>query len=438
MKIAILGGGFAGLSVALHLDPKFEVTLFEAERQLGGLCRSFEFEGLSYDIGPHIFFSKNQAVLKEILSLSGNLMESHERSNQIWYDRNLVKYPFENYLGLLPPPVRDYCLHTFVENPYRDFEPTNMLQFFLSRFGEGITQTYLRPYNEKIWKFDPAYLDLQMVERIPRPPMQDVIDGANGNPKEGYTHQLHFYYPKAGGAQSLIDALREKLPQNVHVLSDTRVVKVEKEKDRWRVATSRGEFSVDKIINCMPLKVLLPRLALARPERVDSAFAQIRHNSLCYGLAVFKKDAVGKNFSFNFPQPEFLCHRISKVNFLGKNRNVSERSGFLFEATYGNGTELSRLSDDEIRDRIARDMAITQFVDPADFIGIEIRREELAYVLYDLNHRTATDSILGFLREHGVFCCGRFAENEYLNTDHVFERSQRLCKQLNQEWSTTQ
>ena len=50
-----------------------------------------------------------------------------------------------------------------------------MLQFFLKTFGEGITKTYLQPYNEKIWKYDPSFMDVQMVERIPKPPKEDVM-----------------------------------------------------------------------------------------------------------------------------------------------------------------------------------------------------------------------------------------------------------------------
>ena len=41
-----------------------------------------------------------------------------------------------------------------------------------------MTDTYLRPYNAKIWKYDPAFLDLQMVGRIPKPPAEDILSGA--------------------------------------------------------------------------------------------------------------------------------------------------------------------------------------------------------------------------------------------------------------------
>ena len=42
-----------------------------------------------------------------------------------------------------------------------------------------------------------------MVERIPRPPKEDILKSAKRKKTEGYKHQLFFYYPK-GGIQSLL------------------------------------------------------------------------------------------------------------------------------------------------------------------------------------------------------------------------------------------
>ena len=189
---AILGGGIAGLSLANFLQAKAVVV--EAENKFGGLSRSYSMAGVDYDIGPHIIFSKNQ----EVLDLHTSMIETNQvkRSNKIFHDGRYIKYPFENDLYSLSEKEKQYCLVEFLNNPYESLEATNMLQFFLKTFGDGITRTYLQPYNEKIWKFDPSFMDTQMVERIPKPPKQDVIDSANGKSTDGYTHQLYFHYPK--------------------------------------------------------------------------------------------------------------------------------------------------------------------------------------------------------------------------------------------------
>ena len=90
-----------------------------------------------------------------------------------------------------------------------------MKDFFLKNFGEGIFKLYLGPYNNKIWKMNPSKLDTQMVERIPRPPNEDIIKSAKGIITEGYKHQLYFHYPKRGGIESLFTAFKSKLNSKV-------------------------------------------------------------------------------------------------------------------------------------------------------------------------------------------------------------------------------
>ena len=197
MKLCILGGGLSGVSLAYFLqdNPKIkQIDIFEKSENLGGLCSSFQKEGIYYDIGPHIIFSKDKEVLNLMKNLLGKNINKLRRSNKIFYNGRFVKYPFENELSALPEKDREYCLNAFLHNPYENYETGNMLQFFLKTFGEGITNTYLRPYNEKIWKFDPSFMDTQMVERIPKPPREDIINSAKGETTEGYLHQLYFHY----------------------------------------------------------------------------------------------------------------------------------------------------------------------------------------------------------------------------------------------------
>ena len=159
MKVIILGAGLSGLSLAFFLqnNPQVdEIELIEQENVCGGLCRSIKKDGYLYDIGPHVLFSKD----KEALSVLESVLEDKNvlrRSNQIIYKGRHVQFPFENDLSKLPEEDLRYCVRTFVNNPYRDYTPQNMLQHFLWNFGEGITNTYLRPYNEKIWKFDTIF-----------------------------------------------------------------------------------------------------------------------------------------------------------------------------------------------------------------------------------------------------------------------------------------
>ena len=128
MTVGILGGGIAALSLANFLND--DVVIFEKDSVVGGLCRSFDFYDVPFDVGPHIVFSKNQEVLNFHNSLTE--MSTHNRLSKILIGQNLIKYPLENNLYQLNSIDRDKCLIEFQENPYSDMKPANMQQFFLS------------------------------------------------------------------------------------------------------------------------------------------------------------------------------------------------------------------------------------------------------------------------------------------------------------------
>ena len=63
-KIAIIGAGISGLSVAHFLSDRYDITVFEKENRAGGLIRCLRVNGNLFHIcGGHVFNSKRQDVL---------------------------------------------------------------------------------------------------------------------------------------------------------------------------------------------------------------------------------------------------------------------------------------------------------------------------------------------------------------------------------------
>ena len=422
----ILGGGIAGLSLASFL--RCRTTVLERQDCVGGLSRSYSIDGVDYDIGPHIIFSKN----RQVLDLHTTMVETNQvrRSNQILYKGRYVKYPFENDLGKLPADDRDRCLQEFLHNPYEGYEAKNMLQFFLKTFGEGITHAYLQPYNQKLWKFDPSCMDVQMVERIPKPPKEDVIASASGVETEGYTHQLYFHYPKAGGFQTLVDAYAKRACSNGEVRTKVEISEIEKEASGWVVKTNQGEFRSSRLVNCMPLHELFK--ILSAPTDIQATLGRLLYNSIHIVMLHVRRDTIGNHFALYIPDPDILFHRLSKLNFLGESYcREGEASTLMAEVTFRPGSYLSTLGRAAVEGRVVDDLVTLGFIAREDVVSVETRTEHYAYVIYDLGHRRNVDCVLGYLRERGIECAGRFAQFEYLNTDGVVENTLRLAEQLN-------
>ncbi len=101
MKVAVVGGGIAGLSTAYYLARNgVHVELFEASSELGGLARTFEYEGQRNDLYYHFFCLNDH----EILALGEQLGFAHAfrwrpAKTTFYYEGRL--YPFTSGPDLL-------------------------------------------------------------------------------------------------------------------------------------------------------------------------------------------------------------------------------------------------------------------------------------------------------------------------------------------------
>src|SRR5205085_244042 len=120
-------------------------------------------------------------------------------------------------------------------------------------FGEGIARHFMIPYNEKIWRYDLRDIALDWVNwSIPKPNLEDVLNGALGIKNKQFGYNPVFYYPKEGG----IGLLPESIPVQGTLLLDNPVVKIEIKKRR---ATLRDGKTINyrHLFSTMPLHALL-------------------------------------------------------------------------------------------------------------------------------------------------------------------------------------
>lgn len=93
--IAILGAGPSGLSAARYLCSHTDVRIdiFEKEKHVGGLQRSFEFDGDQYDVGT-ILFSEHHGLLDAFPFLTNVMVDIAYKPVSINPAGSFDRYPF--------------------------------------------------------------------------------------------------------------------------------------------------------------------------------------------------------------------------------------------------------------------------------------------------------------------------------------------------------
>ena len=421
-EVIILGGGLAGLSVAYYLGG--DVPVLEAEEKPGGLCQSFVRDGFTYDIGGHILFSKDRDLLDEITGWLGENVDQKRRNNQILYRDRYVKYPFENGLSALDRKDIYECLIYFLNRP--ELDPKNLEEWCYARFGKGIAEKYLLPYNRKIWKRNLKELSLLWVDRIPDPSREEIVKSALGIETEGYTHQLNFFYPRRGGIQALIQSLLNQLPD---LQNRFRVKKIIKKNEGWEITDGNRSVLGKRIISTIPIFDLINSLENV-PDEVRDALKRLQYNSVIVVMIGVNHEGLKGRTALYIPDPDILAHRVCYLKEFSSGNAPEGKSHLIAEITVPPGDPLLDSEDSKLVERVAADLKDICGFSEDDIIASDVKRMEYAYVVYDLEYEKNTGIIYDYLDSLGIHYAGRFGCFKYINMDATVEMSKELVNSL--------
>ena len=426
MKVGILGGGISGIAIQHFLKTESEVL--EAAPKIGGLCTTIWKDGFGYDIGGHILFTKNQEVSAVVEHTLGENINYCKRFNNILYKGHFVKYPFENGIGGLDSQDRYECLIGYLKNEHTN-PPTNLREWCYSTFGNGFAEKYLIPYNEKIWNWPTEKTEMGWVERIPKPPMEDVVKSALGIETEGYLHQLFFKYPKHGGVESLVRALAKP---DASISCDYRVSDIRREGAAWRVTDGHSSRLFDRLAVTFPIHEVVKCIA-DLPAEVYKAVQGLRYNTInVVFVAVNNESLLGRSATY-IPDPTVLTHRICCMGYFSKELVQPGTSSLIAEITTNAGDGVHEMSDTQLTERTVDDLDRIGLIRKSDVIVTDVHRSTYGYPVYDLDYRRNVRVMRDYFASVGIDLCGRFAEFEYINSDECIRRAIALANRYNEE-----
>lgn len=425
MFIGILGGGLSGISFQRFL--KHDSEILEKEARPGGLCRTFSKDGFYYDIGGHILFSKDHKIMHLVKRFLGSNHNLRRRNNKILFNGHFIKYPFENGLGALNKKDNYECLIEYLRNDYsasRTFK-----DWIYKTFGKGIAEKYLIPYNQKIWKFPLEKMGVEWVERIPKPPVEDVVKSALGIDTEGYTHQLYFDYPLRGGIESLITSFIEYKSQ---IITSFNVERIERVRNKWLVSDSQNKKYYDKLVLTIPVKEAV-KFIPGVPKNVLRAAAALRYNSVKVVLVGVKNNSLSDKSAVYIPDSKVSAHRLCYMKYFSPRNTPNGMSSLIAEISMPPQSKLYRTKDSVVIEKVIDDLQRINILNKRDIVTTDIKTIDYGYVVYDTHYARNIKIIRDFFSLLKIELLGRFGEFEYINMDEVIKRSLRLASRFNNQ-----
>lgn len=406
-RFVIIGAGLTGLSAAYHLGK--DSIVLEKEDRPGGLCRTVEREGFSFDYTGHLLHLNNVYTRNLVQTLIGARLSEHRRRASIRFGDNLVPFPFQANLSHLPPEVTKECLLGFIK-AYCDKgnkEHDTFSGWVLAHLGEGLARHFFIPYNEKLYGTDLRDMTPEWCDQfVPKPDLEETVDGALGMQKKDFGYNATFLYPSSGGIQTLPDALGG-LVNNVR--PNTQVTRID-----WRnkalLASSGLRMNYSALVSTMPLPELLDSLD-PFPEELRNARRALRGRSvLCVALGVEGPEPPDGHWIY-FPEPGYVFYRVGF--FHNFSPAMAPEGCFSLYAEIAGDSGLTP-DIEKLVNRAIDDLCTAGVLRPGDRIKVvEPLYIPCAYVVYNKERPAALASINEFLRNCDIYPSGRYGEWKY-------------------------
>ena len=418
-EVLIVGAGLAGLSAGFHLGER-DHTIVEADDCVGGLCKSFLVDGFYFDCTGHLIHFRTAEGRKLVNDLIGDQIQEHHRKAAIYLQERYTDYPFQaNTYGLPPETVKD-CVLGFVETLQsgKKARLLNFREWILETFGAGIAKHFMVPYNEKLWQHDLGDIALDWVNwSIPKPSLEDVLNGALGIKNKQFGYNPVFYYPSSGG----IGLLPNSFPVRGKLLLNRKVIAVNLRKRR--VTLNDGtEIRYRFLFSTMPLHALLSILEDPPAGIVEKHQALQYVSVLNINLGIDRASVTPYHWIY-FPEKDKPFYRI------GCTSNFS--SGVAPPGTSSLYVEISLRPDRQF------DVSelVEQTVEALKRIGILRENDRIiakrpvlipyAYVVYNSARKRAVEKIHRHLKARDVFSFGRYGSWVYSSMEDALLEGKR-------------
>ena len=424
--VVILGGGLTGLVAAEQLERAGTPTVvFEREAEPGGACRSLSDDGFVFDYTGHLLHvarPETEAYLEE-LGL-WRLLEVHGRRAAVVIGGQTTPYPVQINTHGLAPEVRRDCLLGFVRawaDETAD-EPADFRAWVLDRFGEGLAEHFFFPYNSKLYRARPEELSLDWVGRyVPKPKLEEVVDGALGLHDEDVGYNATFRYPASGGISLLPNGVAGRLS----CLRLEREVTGVHLGERWVELADGEQLSWRELLSTISLPALIDRLVDPLPEEVAAARRALRWVRVLNLALGVEGPAPSTEHWLYFPDPELPFYR---VGFPSNHGDLAP------PGCHTVSVEASL--DPDVGDVEALAAGAQSALAGAGLLeegALRVRRVTVldpAYVVFDHHRRQAVALLRDFVRQRGVTLAGRWAEWKYSAMEDAVLDGMRAARNL--------
>lgn len=410
VKYLILGAGISGLAFAYEKRDSDYVVL-ERESVAGGLCQSFYAPGFVWDVAGHFFHFHSEETKRFVRQmLEGVELCNVDKCAKIFYGDKYMAAPFQYNIHQLPTEEFMECLTDlyFASEPKED---VSFKEFVRQKFGRGISDKFLIPYNEKLYACDLDELERDSMGKfLPKLTFEMLMTFYRG--QKGTTYNDYFLYPREGTMQLINCYMKHLESERIHLNEAVTAIDIQNK----TVCTSQGEYHYEHLVSTIPLNSFMRLSQTGDPDVLHSNKIVILN--LGFDLPSRDKEV---NWVY-FPGDE-VFYRVGFYN------NIAPREKMSLYVEIGCRSD-EKVDVEQLLQRTLVDLKRVHIVDEHRLESFHPVVVEPAYVHISKRGKAETDRVIQEMKACDVHMVGRYARWEYSAIDDSIEQAKELSIQV--------
>lgn len=428
-KFLIIGAGPTGLGAAYRLIDLGETDflILEGLDYPGGLATSFlDDKGFTWDIGGHVQFSHYKYfddVMDEALGADGWLY--HERESWVWIYNRFVPYPFQNNIRYLDKDPLWACLKGIIEaNSAADTTPANFEEWILKIFGRGIADTFMLPYNYKVWAYQPKDMAFQWIgERVSVVNLMRVAENITLDKDDlSWGPNNKFRFPKHGGTGAIWRSVAKRVGANF--IRFNSLVQSISANARSVTLGDGTKITYDHLISTIPLDLLAEKV-VELPQALKLRAKGLKHsasNIVGIGLKGQPKPELAPKCWMYFPESDCPFYRVTLFSKYSP-YNVPDARQYFSLMTETSESSDKPVNQETLIDETIQGLRNTKLISDKDQVVTRwSHRASYGYPTPSIERDAILNDVQPALEKLNIFSRGRFGAWRYevSNQDHSF------------------
>lgn len=421
----ILGGGVSGLAAASALEG--DTVVLERSATPGGLVRAVCIDGYWFDHVLHLLHFRDDRTEARIHDLLGDWLAPCVPDAWVETAAGTVRYPFQMHLqGLDPRTVAD-CLNDLAAKTFGPAlpPPRNFREMLLNTFGAAMCETFMFPYNEKVWKRPLDQLAPSGFQwNITHPDFRRVVEGAITDAAEFEPYNANGWYPRppADHRERGMGVLSTKLAEQVADLrlnAEVHGIDLERREIRYRQAGQTHALRYERACAAtLPLPAMLALCEQTPGDLLEESRLLTHNNVYTVAFCVRGPRPQGRGLWRYYADPDIVFNRLIYMHEFDPLSAPQDGWGLMAEITWP--ADRPAADVDELVARTAADVhAVGGMPADAEILNSHVIVADPAYVVFTPENQAIMERAKSFLMEHGISPLGRYGRWEYSSMAQV-------------------